>query len=134
MYKLAHRSKTMLSSHLAMHTKIIIWMNTHLTPPTFSRSDPRWPNGGHFSSQNSINWPKSQKLCRLAIWSSRPKLYSNTHLMTPTFSRSDPRWPNGGHFSSQNCITKPGDIIVFAWRAHISSFILDMSIVGFIIL
>ncbi len=34
----------------------------------FFRSDLKRPNGGHFSSQNCINWPKSQKLCRLAIW------------------------------------------------------------------
>ncbi len=25
---------------------------------TFSLSDHKWPNGGHFSSPNCINWPK----------------------------------------------------------------------------
>ncbi len=57
-------------------TKIILWTNMQLMTPTFSISDPRWPNGSHFSYQNCINWPTSQNLCRLAIWSGRPKLYS----------------------------------------------------------
>ncbi len=52
LHKLVHSSKTMLSVHLVMQTKIRLGRNMHHMTPTSFKSDWRWPIGGHFC----VNW------------------------------------------------------------------------------
>ncbi len=71
------RNRSLASGHFGYSSLTMIHVSMGISMVAiFPRSDQKWPNGGHFSSQKCINWPIAQKLCCLAILPCRPELCS----------------------------------------------------------